>query len=121
MAEHGFNAFDSRATPSVKENGVPVVNRVTFPSLPDAPAGPSQHGIPAVFHAVALALQAELGKTMLKVRDLINLEQGSLLKLDRLADESIAVLVNEVPFAQGEVVVINDRFAVRITAFDGEA
>lgn len=102
-----------------KENGASVVSKVTFPPLPEAPAAPVQPGIPPVFHQVTLVLNAELGKTTLRVQELINLEQGSLLKLDRLADESIVLLVNEMPFAQGEVVVINDRFAVRITAFDG--
>ena len=120
MVEDGYGLSNPKSASSGRGNGTPVVHKVTFPPLPKAPAGPAQHGIPPVFRGVTLTLNAELGKTTLKVRELINLGQGSLLKLDRLADESVALLVNEVPFAQGEVVVINDRFAVRVISFTGE-
>ena len=97
----------------------PVVERVEFPSLDGIKTSPQEVNIEA-FKEIKLPVSAELGKTTVKVRDLINLEKGSLLKLNRLADESISVLVNEVPFAQGEVVVINERFGVRIVNFLGE-
>lgn len=101
--------------------GETVARRIAFPPLPEAVAAPVQQGIPAVFHPVELTLSAELGKTTIRVQELISLKEGSVLKLDRLADENVTLLANEAPFAEGEVVVINDRFAVRLVSFAGEA
>ena len=68
-----------------------------------------------------LRFSAELGKITLPVRELINLGVGSKLKLQRVADEQILLLVNETPFAHGEVVVINERFGVRVSSLvDGD-
>ncbi len=97
----------------------PVVEKVEFAPFTHTE---SRQGFLDVetFSDIPLSVSAELGKTQLKVRDLIGLEKGSLLKLNRLADESISILVNEIPFAQGEVVVINERFGVRVVSFLGE-
>ncbi|HHX59116.1 MAG TPA: flagellar motor switch phosphatase FliY, partial [Candidatus Moranbacteria bacterium] len=45
------------------------------------------------------------------------LEEGSLLELNRPADENVTLLANGAPFARGEIVVINERFGVRLTSF----
>ncbi len=57
----------------------------------------------------------EVGRTRLAVRDLLQLTHGAILELDRLAGEPLDVLVNGVCVARGEVVVVNDRFGVRLT------
>ncbi|MFY9115327.1 MAG: FliM/FliN family flagellar motor switch protein [Dethiobacteria bacterium] len=101
------------------ENGIRprhLVEKVEFTPVPEDHAEGERYGID-VFNTVKLKVSGELGKTSVKVRDFINLDKGSMLKLDRLADENLTLLVNDAPFAYGEIVVINDRYGVRITAF----
>lgn len=64
---------------------------------------------------VDVTLALEVGRTRIKVRDLLQLSQGSILELDRMAGEPLDVLVNGVPVARGEVVVVNDNFGLRLT------
>jgi flagellar motor switch protein FliN/FliY len=64
---------------------------------------------------VAVTLSLEVGRTRLPVRELLQLAQGSILELDRLAGEPLDVLVNGIRIARGEVVVVNDNFGVRLT------
>jgi flagellar motor switch protein FliN len=64
---------------------------------------------------VAVTLSLEVGSTRLPVRELLQLSQGSILELDRLAGEPLDVLVNGIRVARGEVVVVNDNFGVRLT------
>jgi flagellar motor switch protein FliN/FliY len=64
---------------------------------------------------VSVTLSLEVGRVRLPVRDLLRLSQGSILELDRLAGEPLDVLVNGIPIARGEVVVVNDNFGVRLT------
>jgi flagellar motor switch protein FliN/FliY len=64
---------------------------------------------------VDVTLALEVGRTRIKVRDLLQLSQGSILELDRLAGEPLDVLVNGVQVARGEVVVVNDNFGLRLT------
>ncbi|NLW07567.1 MAG: flagellar motor switch protein FliN [Clostridia bacterium] len=63
---------------------------------------------------IPLQVEVELGRTQLKVRDVINLKEGSLITLNKLAGEPLAVRVNGVLLAYGEVVVINDSFGIKI-------
>ena len=64
---------------------------------------------------VDLTVSVELGRTRMKIQDILNLGSGSVIELSRLASEPVDLLVNETPFAQGEVVVVEDSFAIRIT------
>ncbi len=97
-------------------NGQPEIKKVIFQQLKDEKPAASHKGIAHGFHAVNLKISAELGKVKLKVRELINLEEGSVLQLNRVADEKVIILVNDAPFAHGEIIVINDRFGVRVTS-----
>ncbi|NMA91951.1 MAG: flagellar motor switch protein FliN [Firmicutes bacterium] len=114
--DQGVNRKQVSASPGGVGEEVNV-SKVEFNPLPDPVAAPLRREISPAFLGVEMQLAAELGKTSIKIRDLIDMEEGSLLKLNRLADESVLLMVNEVPFAQGEIVVINERFGVRITAF----
>ncbi len=102
------------------EQDQPVIKKVVFQPLDESGSAAFRRGIAPEFYGVNLNISAELGQIMLKVRDLINLEEGSILKLNRVADEKVMILVNETPFAHGEIVVINDRFGVRITSLVSE-
>lgn len=64
---------------------------------------------------VPVTLSMELGRSRISIRDLLQLNQGSIVKLDRPAGEPLDVLVNGCLIARGEVVVVNERFGLRIT------
>ncbi|HDS1038121.1 TPA: flagellar motor switch protein FliN [Stenotrophomonas maltophilia] len=64
---------------------------------------------------VPVTLSLEVGRARLPIRNLLQLNQGSVVELERGAGESLDVFVNGTLIAHGEVVVINDRFGVRLT------
>lgn len=64
---------------------------------------------------VPLALSVELGRSRMLVNDLLQLGQGSVIELNKIVGEPLEVLVNEKLIARGEVVTLNDKFAVRLT------
>ena len=57
----------------------------------------------------------EIGRTRISIRNLLQLNQGSVVELDRLAGEPMDVLVNGTLVAHGEVVVVNEKFGIRLT------
>ncbi len=64
---------------------------------------------------IPVQLTVELGRTKLPIRNLLQLAQGSVVELDGLAGEPMDVLVNGCLIAQGEVVVVNEKFGIRLT------
>lgn len=64
---------------------------------------------------VILQLTVELGRTELTVRQVLDLQKGSVVELDRIAGDAVDVFVNDHLIAKGEVVVVDDKFGVRIT------
>lgn len=64
---------------------------------------------------IPLKLTAELGRTKIVVSDLLNLGQGSVIELNKLAGEAMEIYVNDKLIAKGEAVVVNDKFGVRLT------
>jgi flagellar motor switch protein FliN/FliY len=95
----------------------PLVERVEF--------APFKMGRPATdihkpglnfFKNITLELSGELGATEITVRDFLRLTVGSVIKLDKMAGESAAILLNGQYLGLAEVVVINDRFGLRVTA-----
>lgn len=64
---------------------------------------------------IPVHLTVELGRTKIAIRNLLQLAQGSVVELDGLAGEPMDVLVNGYLVAQGEVVVVNDKFGIRLT------
>lgn len=64
---------------------------------------------------IPVNLTVELGRTKIAIRSLLQLAQGSVVELDGLAGEPMNVLVNGCLIAQGEVVVVNDKFGIRLT------
>ncbi|SMC26169.1 flagellar motor switch protein FliN/FliY [Andreprevotia lacus DSM 23236] len=64
---------------------------------------------------IPVTLTVELGRTKIAIRSLLQLAQGSVVELDGLAGEPMDVLVNGCLIAQGEVVVVNDKFGIRLT------
>jgi flagellar motor switch protein FliN/FliY len=64
---------------------------------------------------VKLEVSVVLGSTRMLIRDLLSLDAGSIVELNKLAGESLDVIVNDKVIARGEAVVINDKFGVRLT------
>ena len=64
---------------------------------------------------VPVTLSMEVGRTRIPIRNLLQLNQGSVIELDRLAGEPLDVLVNGTLIAHGEVVVVNEKFGIRLT------
>jgi flagellar motor switch protein FliN/FliY len=83
------------------------------------------HSFPGVGHSmsmladVEMGVTAELGRTKLTVRDVLGLNQGSIIELDRAAGSPVDVVVNGTLIARGEVVVIDEEFGIRITEIVG--
>ena len=69
-----------------------------------------------VLQNIPVTISIEVGRTAIKIRDLMRLTQGSVVELDRLAGEPLDLLVNNTLVAQGEVVLINERYGVRLTS-----
>jgi flagellar motor switch protein FliN/FliY len=103
-SEHadGAPAFDTNATP------------VTANGAPGAGGSGSMQDIQMVLD-IPVQLSVELGRTRVPIKYILQLAQGSIVELDALAGEPMDVLINGYLIAQGEVVVVNDKFGIRLT------
>jgi flagellar motor switch protein FliN/FliY len=89
-------------------------------STPDEITEPISSGISSnsainMLMDVNLLFTVELGRTQLSVKNVLELQKGSVVELDRVAGEAVDIFVNEHLMARGEVVVVDDKFGVRIT------
>jgi flagellar motor switch protein FliN/FliY len=64
---------------------------------------------------IPVTISMEVGRTSISIRNLLQLNQGSVVELDRLAGEPLDVMVNGMLIAHGEVVVVNEKFGIRLT------
>jgi flagellar motor switch protein FliN/FliY len=93
-----------------------AVARAKFGDLsPNAAAGGGQEMNLNLILDVAVTLALEVGRAKMSVRELLALAPGAVVELDRLAGEPLDVLVNGVRIARGEVVVVNEKFGIRLT------
>lgn len=94
-------------------------------SLHDFGTGPSTSGVErnsiALIQDVDLRVKIELGRTRMYVEDVLQLGEGSVVELDKLAGDPVDVFVNDRLVARGEVLVLNDNFCVRISEIVSEA
>jgi flagellar motor switch protein FliN/FliY len=70
---------------------------------------------PEVLQNISVTLAIEVGRAQIKIKDLMRLTQGSVVELDRIAGEPLDLLVNDTVVAQGEIVLVNDRYGIRLT------
>lgn len=76
----------------------------------------AEHQInPDVLQNISVTLSIEVGRAMIKIKDLMRLTQGSVVELDRIAGEPLDLLINNTVVAQGEVVLVNERYGIRLT------
>ena len=96
-------AAAAAATPAQMESFAPTNN-----------AGGKVADLDAILD-IPVTLSVEIGKTRLSIRNLLQLNQGSVVELDRMAGEPLDVLINGTLVAHGEVVVVNEKFGIRLT------
>ena len=88
------------------------------PAFEQFGGGEQRSGTPQGFDMILdipVRITVELGRTKISIRNLLQLAHGSVVELDGLAGEPMDVLVNGTLIAQGEVVVVNDKFGIRLT------
>ena len=87
-----------------------------FENLEDTSGGPAgDEANLDVIMDIPVTISMEIGRTHISIRNLLQLNQGSVVELDRLAGEPMDVLVNGTLVAHGEVVVVNEKFGIRLT------
>ncbi|MEY2341098.1 flagellar motor switch protein FliN [Acidithiobacillus sp. IBUN Pt1247-S3] len=87
---------------------------ITMPPLQDSGNSEKVGNLDMILD-IPVTLSVELGRTKIQIRNLLQLAQGSVVELERLAGEPMDVLVNGYLIAQGEVVLVNDKFGIRLT------
>jgi len=91
-----------------------MAGQVTTPVTPFTSAGDKRDVNLDVILDVPVTLSLEVGRTRLPIRSLLQLNQGSVVELERAAGEPLDVFVNGTLVAHGEVVVVNDKFGIRL-------
>lgn len=93
-----------------------MANAVTFDELKSEPhkQAPGSPDLDVILD-IPVSISMEVGRTSITIRNLLQLNQGSVIELDRLAGEPLDVLVNGTLIAHGEVVVVNEKFGIRMT------
>lgn len=97
---------------ALRNNG--GVERAAFQNLQPTGGAGGEASLDAVLD-IPVTLAMEIGRTRITIRNLLQLNQGSVVELDRLAGEPLDVLVNGTLIAHGEVVVVNDKYGIRLT------
>lgn len=112
------SGMDDWAAALAEQNQQPVQTGATgagvFQPLSKAAASSTHNDIEMILD-IPVKMTVELGRTKIAIRNLLQLAQGSVVELDGLAGEPMDVLVNGCLIAQGEVVVVNDKFGIRLT------
>ena len=111
IADDWAQALEEQAS-TVQPDGAPAFDTVNAPAAA-APSSSSQD-IQMVLD-IPVQLSVELGRTKVPIKYILQLAQGSVVELDALAGEPMDVLVNGYLIAQGEVVVVNEKFGIRLT------
>jgi len=114
QAEAGATAA---AAPAAKQQAGPSV----FKDLAEPPVKPAINPDIDFILDIPVHLTVELGRTKITIKQLLQLAQGSVVELNGMAGEPMDVLVNGCLIAQGEVVVVNDKFGIRLTDITTQA
>ena len=103
MADETENqTAEPTAAPNVDQGAATAPSKVTAENL-------------RVLENVEVQMTVEVGNTEIKIRDLLRLNEGAVIELDRLAGDPLDILVNGTMIAKGEIVMVGERFGVRFT------
>ena len=106
VTNSGANAPTTAPSPSLAS--------ASFPSLDGGGAVPAPKNLDFILD-IPMQVTVQVGSTKMVIRELLQLGQGSVIELEKLAGEPMEVLVNNKLVARGEVVVVNEKFGVRLT------
>lgn len=95
--------------------GAESISQAELESLANESSGGKDKVDLDVLMDIPVTLQLEIGRAKVSIRNLLSYTQGSVIEMDRLAGEPLDLLVNGTLIAHGEVVVVNDKFGVRLT------
>lgn len=108
-------AIAEQATQDAARSAAEAQPAQIFPQFTEGGAKPGPlHDFDMILD-IPVQLAVELGRTRISIRNLLQLAHGSVVELEALAGEPLDVLVNGTLIAQGEVVVVNDKFGIRLT------
>jgi len=108
-------ALDEQAEASAAGINAPETVELEELTEDDAPiTGEEKRKLDAILD-IPVTISMEVGRSNISIRNLLQLNQGSVVELDRVAGEALDVLVNGTLIAHGEVVVVNDKFGIRLT------
>ena len=110
LSEQAMAEEQAQRQPSSSSSGAGV-----FKDLSNSTADNATHPDIDFILDIPVQLTVELGRTKIAIKNLLQLAQGSVIELNGLAGEPMDVLVNGCLIAQGEVVVVNDKFGIRLT------
>lgn len=110
------DSLDNLAEQLVQEAEAMTTDKSAAPKVeaPKAVAKGNDRNLQLILD-IPLKVTVELGRTKMPVSELLNLTQGSVIELNKLAGEPMEVLVNDKLIARGEAVVVNEKFGVRLT------
>lgn len=107
-------ANEAGATAGVEKKGTPDAKPASFAPVQDKRGGDSLKNIDFILD-VPLKINVNLGTARMVIKELLQLGQGSVIELEKLAGEPMDVLIGDKLIARGEVVVVNDKFGIRLT------
>jgi flagellar motor switch protein FliN/FliY len=105
----------STETPASGEAPPLEVHSAQFQALDAAPEGGERDSKMDLLLDLTLPVSIELGRTNMMIRDILDLQRGSVVEFEKLASEPVDILINGKKMAEGEVVVIEKHFGIRIT------
>lgn len=114
MADDWAQALEEQAQAEQSSDAAPEFETISAPAKPGANPNATLNDIQMVLD-IPVQLTVELGRTKVPIKYILQLAQGSIVELDALAGEPMDVLVNGYLIAQGEVVVVNEKFGIRLT------
>ena len=98
-----------------EEQGTQMPEEAQMPAAGVETSSPASAENLRVLENIDVMLSVEVGNTELKIRELLRLNEGSVIELDRLAGDPLDIMVNGTMIAKGEVVMVGERFGVRFT------
>jgi len=114
MATSAGNLKQPDSIVTKSEESIETSTGVSGQKQPDTSAGDGSVNMEFVLD-IPLEVTVELGRTKMLINDLLKLGQGSVIELTKLAGESLDILANQKAIARGEVVVVNEKYGIRLT------
>lgn len=122
VLNHGKESAGSESKPAFAESTARSVSGdSSIDGTLDSSGSESVEANPELLNVVQLPVRVELGRRQLPLKDALDLRAGSVVDLEKLAEEPVDLYVNDLLFARGEVLVVDDCFCVRVTEINPRA